>query len=270
VSLGGGMRGATAAAALGTTLWVGIANGNGSGNPAIAPVFSPYAAGSMGLAAFPAALVSPGGTGLIDSMATYNAVLYAANDGGCALFDGTNPWTSCTPSAPAWGGLTPVSTSKISDFVPADKAVPQMTVSGGRLYLARNTTVGPQIWACTSTASFPCGTASSPWSLFAPNETGNTQLSQFNNGTLGKITLLAATSQHLYVGYEAPGGIRLFRSTIASPSGIADFTPWATPGLGVGLTHIQDAQAMTFAGNDYVYVAARADTGPVRVYRLAE
>src|SRR5207245_11252089 len=135
LNVGGGMRGASSAAAAGTTLYVGIVNGGGSGVPAILPIPQPFT--NAGNAVFPSQLINTNGTALVDSMLGLNGVLYAANAGGCARYDGAT-LTACTPSTSAWGGLTPVTTSKVSDFVPADKAVPQMAASGGSLFLARN------------------------------------------------------------------------------------------------------------------------------------
>jgi hypothetical protein len=266
LNLSGGMRGATAAALFGSTLYVGIANGGGSGSPGILPIASPFNSSSVGSMMSPDALTSPAGTGLIDSMAVYTGLLYVANAGGCANYDGLF-WADCTPSGGAWN-LTPVTTSKTSDFTPADKAVPQMAVLGGNLYLARNTTAGPQLWICTPSL-FACDDLLNPWSLFAPNGTENRQLSQFDDPALGTVSMLVATSQHLYVGYDAPGGVALYRSSTAYPASRADFVPWATTGLGGGVTQILDAQALTFAGKDYVYVTARPPNGPVQVYRLA-
>jgi hypothetical protein len=202
-------------------------------------------------------------------MAGFNGVLYAANAGGCGRYDGLF-WLSCVPSDAAWAGspaLTPVTTSKTSDLVPADKAVPQMAAFNGRLYLARNTTSGPQLWVCSPLLTFPCTPIS--WSLVARNGTGNTQLSQFDDSSLQTLSLLVATSQHLYVGYDAPGGIKLYRSTVSAPAARADFRSWVTQGLGNGVTQILDGRALSFGGRDYLYLAARAGTGPVQIYRAA-
>jgi len=156
-----------------------------------------------------------------------------------------------------------ITTAKSSDFFPADKAVPQMAVFGGKLYMARNTTSGPQLWMCNTAACAPAD-----WALAAANGTGNTNLSQFADTTLNTVSLLVATSQHLYVGYDASSGVVLYRSTNASPSLAADFARWAPAGLGAGMTQIVDGQALTFAGNDYLYVAANAPSGAVQIFRL--
>ena len=264
LSLGGGMRGVSSAASIGTTLYVGLVDGGGSGVPGILSIPSPFNTG--GNEVFPTQLLNANGTALVDSMLGLNGVLYAANAGGCARYDGAT-LTACTPSTSAWGGLTPVTTSKVSDFVPADKAVPQMAASGGSLLLARNTTAGPQLWACIPSSGV-CGTGNE-WSMIASNQTGDPQLSQMNDGTLTAVSLLAATSQHVYVGYDSAAGIRLFRSADPTPTQAADFTVVSTPGLGIGLTQIVDGHVLTFGAQEFLYFAARTDTGPVAVYRSA-
>ncbi|TMB29240.1 MAG: hypothetical protein E6J65_03025 [Deltaproteobacteria bacterium] len=267
VNMGGGMRGATAAAALGTTLYVGIADGGGSGIPGVLPIVQPFDSSHVGSAMFPGSLLSTAGTAIVDSMAIFNGALYAANAGSCGRYDGVS-WTSCKPSDPGWTGLTSVSTSKNSDFVPSDKAVPAMAVSGAKMYFARNTTSGPQLWACSPATGQPC--TSTDWAQVAPNTTGNLQLSQFDDPTLGTVSLLAATAQHLYVGYDSAGGVALFRSTTTAPSAGADFQRWATSGLGANLTQIVDGHALTFGTREYVYLSARSASGPVQVYRVAQ
>jgi hypothetical protein len=185
------------------------------------------------------------------------------------MFDGLL-WSSCKPSDPAWTGspaLTPVSTSRTSDLAPSDKAVPQMAVFNGRLYLARNTTSGPQLWVCTPLLNLPCSPAG--WSLVAPNGSGNPQLTQFDDSSLQTISLLVATSQHLYLGYDASAGIKLYRSNSSAPATRADFSGWDLRGFGNGVTQIVDGKALAFAGRDFLYLAGRAGTGPVQVYRAS-
>ncbi|MGZ6126507.1 MAG: hypothetical protein ACXWLR_16175, partial [Myxococcales bacterium] len=268
-NLGGGMRGVTAAAALGSTLYVGVANGGGSAVPGILPIAAPFDSAHVGTAVFPTALVSTAGAALVDSMAGFNGALYAANAGGCAMYDGLF-WLSCRPSDPAWTGspaLAPVTTGRTYDLAPADKAVPQMAVFNGRLYLARNTTSGPQLWVCTPLLGFPCSAGS--WSLVAPNGSGNPQLTQFDDASVQTVSLLVATSQHLYVGFDNAAGIKLFRSAVSAPATGADFRSWVTQGFGNGVTQILDGKALAFAGRDYLYIAARTPTGPVQVYRAS-
>ena len=278
VNAGGGTRGTTAVAALGTALYVGFVDGGGSGSPVLLkmtglPTDSTQPLNpSLAIVPTPQALKSIS-TGMIDSMIAFSGWLYAANDGsfnggGCSRYNGST-WVACAPTNPEWTAKSPVVVTpvgKSSDFVPSDKAIPQMTASGGSLYLARNTTAGPQLWGCNPSSNV-CGP--SDWSLIARNSSGDPQLSQMNIGTLTTVSLLVATSQHVYVGYDSPGGIRIYGSTDPTPSQIPDFTLVAPAGLGAGLTHIVDAHGLSMSSKEFLYVAARPDTGAVHVYRVA-
>ena len=278
VNPGGGTRGTSAVAALGTALYVGFVDAGGSGSPVLLKMSGLPADStqplnpSLSIVPTPFTLNSSR-TGLIDSMMEFSGWLYAANDGssvsgnagGCSRYNGST-WTNCTPAAAAWTANSPVVTGKSSDLVPSDKAVPQMAASGGRLYLARNTTAGPQLWGCNPSSNV-CGP--SEWNMVAPNSSGDPQLSQMNVGALTTVSLLVATSQHVYVGYDSPGGIQLYGSTDPTPSQVSAFTRLAPAGLGAALTHIVDARGLSVSGKEFLYIAARPDTGPVRVYRVA-
>src|SRR5207237_3474137 len=97
----------------------------------------------------------------IDSMAVFgsspNDSLYLANANGFTRSTSTTPgqcqivivvllcpdWTDATPSALAYTLKSSVTTSKISDLEPADRAVPAMVGYGARLLAARHPTTGP-------------------------------------------------------------------------------------------------------------------------------
>jgi hypothetical protein len=234
-------------------------------------------------------------------MIVFNGLVYFANNGGCERATVTNPgpwdpgllnlglltgpedWASCTPSSSQWSLKTSVTTTKTTDFAPADRAVPQMAVFNGRLYLARNTTVGPQLWMCNPGSDGVCDAGN--WSLIGANSTGNTSLSTFNDTTVTAISLLAATPEHLYVGYDGPAGVSIFRSGTASPVNRADFQgqsgcPAANhpatcaglngAGLGQGLTRLWSDAVMSFNGTDYLYLAAGTGSTGASVYRIAQ
>jgi hypothetical protein len=281
LNLGGGTRDTSAVAALGSALYVGFADAGGSGTPVLLKMTGFPANSSqplnpaIGNVAMPNWMNSAS-TAMIDSMIAFSGWLYAANDGsataqskgGCARYNGTT-WADCAPGNPEWTAKAPVIVmpyGKSSDFVPSDKAVPQMAASGGRLYLARNTTTGPQLWGCNPSSNV-CGP--SDWTLVARNSSGDTQLSQMNVASLTTVSLLVATSQHVYVGYDSPGGIRIYGSSDQTPSQVASFTLVAPAGLGANLTRIVDGRALSLAGREFLYIAARPDNGPVRVYRVA-
>src|SRR5260370_6712853 len=108
--------------------------------------------------------------------------------------------------------LVAVSVSLLGMLEPYQRAIPGIVPFGGRLFAARNTTTGPQLWACTpSIGGDPLQCEPGEWSLFVPNTVGDLKLTPLN-GSHTAITLLAATSAHLYVGYDEPGGIQILRS----------------------------------------------------------
>ena len=235
---------------------------------------------------------------LIDSMATFNGLFYFANNGGCERSEVANPipyglldpllgllggsdWASCTPSSSAWTSKTSVTTTKTSGLTPADRAVPGLVAWSGKLYLARNTTAGPQLWACAPGSNGGCDPGE--WSLVAPSSTGDTTLTNFNDAALTAVTLLAATAQHLYVGFDSASGVQLFRTSATAPAARADFEglngcsaaghPASCPGLsgaglGSALTRFWAAQAMTFSGKEYLYLTAGTGSAGFSVYRL--
>ncbi|HEX4386340.1 MAG TPA: hypothetical protein VH083_25470, partial [Myxococcales bacterium] len=238
---------------------------------------------------------------MVDSMVVFNGLVYFANNGGCerstvanpgawdsgllnlGLLTGPEDWASCTPSSSQWSLKTSVTTTKTTDFTPADRAVPQMAVFNGRLYLARNTTAGPQLWVCNPGSDGDCDTGD--WSLIATNSTGDTSLSTFNDTTVTAISLLAATPEHLYVGYDGSAGVSIFRSGTATPVNRADFQgqsgcPAANhpascaglngTGLGKGLTKLWSDAVMTFSGTDYLYLSAGTGSTGASVYRVAQ
>jgi hypothetical protein len=240
----------------------------------------------LGLGANPASIVG------VDSLAAFNDRLYAANNGGIIRSTDNDPqppgllsssFATATPNAAAYTAKTSLALTKTRDIEPADKAFSQMAVLGGRLYAARNTTTGPQLWACSPGLDVNCDPAD--WTLLAPNNTGDVRLSQFNDANNKSVALLVATATRLYVGYNNAGGIRVYRSKTLSPLTRADFegaagcnaanAPGACDGLGgAGLgsaaTRIFDGRAMTYSGVDYLYLTAGNGTSGFRVFRLAQ
>ena len=172
-----------------------------------------------------------GGAGaLVDVIADFGDRLYAAGAHGCLVSTTNAPrpfagfpgdWSGC---APASDPLPTVVTAKTSAIEPADRAYPAAVAFGGRLYLARNTTSGPQLFACTPTASGdPALCDPADFTLVARNSQGNVVLTQFDDGGNGAITLLVATAAHLYVGFNNAAGVQLYRSSVATPLARGDF-----------------------------------------------
>jgi len=232
-------------------------------------------------------------TQMIDSQTGFNDLIYVANNGGIVHSNSNDPlppatgllppWTTSTPSSSTYGAKASVTTRKTLDLEPADKAFPQMAAFGGRLYAARNTTSGPQLWACAPGSDQACDPQD--WTLLAANGVGDTGVSQFDDPQNVRVTLLAATSSHLYVGYNNIAGLVLYRSRVSAPSSRADFEGAAgcdasqAPsscdglggrGLGAGATRIFDGRVLTYGGKDYVYLTAGNGSSGFRVFRLVQ
>ncbi len=133
--------------------------------------------------------------------------------------------------------------------------------------MARNTVLGPQLWVCTPGLDAFC--APSEWSLVAPNNVGDGQLSQFNSLGNQTIGLLAASATTLFIGFNNPAGVQIFKTTAAVPASRTDFTGTAgcvagsagcqglgTDGLGAPAVNRQifDARVMTFALSSWLYL----------------
>jgi hypothetical protein len=231
---------------------------------------------------------------MIDAISDLNGSLYVANNGGIARSvgapapcngTGCATWANATPSTGAWTGKTSVTVdgSVLGSLQPAQRAVPAMVPFGGQLFAARNTTTGPQLWSCKpSSGSDPLQCDPGDWTLVAPNSSGDTLLTQFNSSSNSAITLLVATSSHLFVGFNSAGGIQIFRTALPTARARADFTGQAGcdasqptcagiggAGLGAGLTRIFDARAFSLGGAEWLYLAAGDGTAGPKVYRLA-
>ena len=230
---------------------------------------------------------------MIDSQIAFNDLLYIANNGGIIRSTSNDPqppllsllssWATSTPKAAAYAGKSSLTTKKTFDLEPADKAFPQMAAFGGRLFAARNTTSGPQLWVCAPGSDLVCDPQD--WALFAANGVGDLALSQFDDPQNTRIALLAATSSHLYVGYDNSAGLVLYRSRVAAPSARADFEGAAgcdasqAPstcdglggrGLGAGASAIFDGRVLSYGGKDYVYLTAGNGTSGFHVFRLVQ
>ncbi len=242
---------------------------------------------------------NPAAMQMIDAMVAFNDRLYVANNGGCVRSTTPTPrpygkapgdWAPCTPALAAWTQRPSRTTLKTADLEPADKAVPRMAVFGGRLYLARNTTGGPQLFACTPGRSGDAGACDpGDWVLVAANARTERDglLTQFDNPNNTAVALLVATANHLYVGFNnAVDGLVLLRSEGANPATTADFRgsgacsaaqhPGGCAGLGgnglgpAKATRLFDGVALTFGAADFVYITAGDGSGAMRVFRVAD
>ncbi len=190
-------------------------------------------------------------------------------------------WSPITPSAAPYAARSSRETAKVGDLEPADRAVVQIVAFGDRIFVGRNTTAGPQLWSCQPTQA-ECDAGD--WGLVAPNSTGDTLLTQFNDPSLTSMAMLAATPSHLYVGFDSTDGLRVFRTTAPDATTRADFAGAAGcsagshpatcdgyGGAGFGdptATRIFDAKAITAAGTTSVWMTIGDGSSPLSLVRL--
>jgi hypothetical protein len=237
-----------------------------------------------------------GGVALIDAVTDFGGLLYLGNAGAWMRSTSSAPrpygshpgdWVAITPSAPAFAAKTSFLTTQTAELTPADRAVPQMASFGGRLYAGRNTTEGPQLWSCEPGRTGVAGACDGgDWQLVAANRSGDTLLTQFDNPGNTAISLVAATSQFLYVGFDNAGdGVVLFRTDRADAAAAVDFEgfagcsaadhPGACAGLGqngLGLstnTRVLDGAVLRFGAEEALYLTTGDGAGPFSVYRMA-
>ncbi len=229
----------------------------------------------------------PTGTLIIDWIGEFSERLYLANNGGCARATVAAPrqpgdFVDCTPSAAAYAAEESIATGKIADIEPADRATPQMAAFGGRLYMGRNTTSGPQLWSCEPGQDSHCDPED--WSLIASSPVHD-NLSQFDNPNNTRVTLIVATPTHLWVGFDnSVDGLVVFRSATTNPTVRADFSgnlgcsaaghPTTCEGLsknGFGAadnSRILDSAAIDVGGQEFLYLVTGDGASEVRVFRL--
>ena len=206
-------------------------NGNGPCNPAIHDLCDLEGADMDEIGGSSA-------TTIIDVIQGFNDRLYVANNGGIVRSTTNEPldvdnfpahWIPATPDAATYQAYNSIETVKTSGIEPADKAWPAMASFGGRLFAARNTVSGPQLLVCNpAKVSGPSpwtGEDCDPgdWSLVAPDESTGL-LTNFDNANNTRLSLLLATANHLYIGFDnATSGLVVFRSSDPVVAVAADF-----------------------------------------------
>lgn len=297
--LGVSTHGISAAHFLGNRLYMGFSDTSGAKPYFVALQATPTGDGidtsgqdviNLGGDAFPDfAATTPA---MIDSFGELNGRLYVANQSGLFAATVATPgvynttdWQGAKPAFSQWFNKTSRQPVKEADLFPADRAIPQFATFKGRLFFGRNTTTGPQLWACNPAGGFdPMRCEGGDWLHAAPNNTGDSQLTQFNNPALTSITMVVATPTHLYVGFDSTSGVQVFRTTMFDnllPGNFegtggcdASMHPTFCQGLGgTGLgdatdTRILDAKALTFSGVATVWVTVGDGTGALRLVVL--
>ena len=281
--LGAATRGFSAAYAYNGRLYLGFPDNGGARPYLVALTASPSSPGldattanAINLAAndFPgwqaAQIVA------IDSMTSFTDSLYVSSVGGIMHSTtmtprpyNTNPadWAVSTPSSVVFTSKISRPPAKLADIFPADKAFPQMAVYKNRLYVGRNTTTGPQLWACDPMLGiFAERCEQADWFLVAPNSTPDLALTQFDNPALTAISMVVATPQYLYIGFDSASGARVYRTSEAAPFQQSDFASVGAPGLGTATdTRILDGKALTFSTGTSVWVTVGNDANAMKL-----
>jgi hypothetical protein len=242
-----------------------------------------------------ARLPGAGGPGAprVDALAHALGTLHVATARGLSRATRASPgphgsapgdWADATPDDPAWAAQTPGGSDAAAGILPADRAVPGLAVWRGRLLALRNTAGGPQLWACTPGAGGDPGACDpADWTLLAPSPADPT-ITRLGASPVAAGALLAVTPGALWVGFDAPGGLEIWRSGAALPSaddfrgrggcaaGAAGCEGLGAAGLGRGasLPRILDARAIEQGGAPALLLLAGDGAAPARLYRFRE
>ena len=311
--LGGGTEGVSSAHAFGDRLFIGFPDSGGSrpylmlvSQPPAAPGLDPVTNGGgpcdpaihdvcdLEGQDFPG-LGSVASPGMIDSISDFNDRLYLANNGGIVrsttnapldIDDYPGHWIPARPNDIAYQSCNGIETPKTADLEPADKAFPAMAAFGGRLFVIRNTDCGPQLFACApATVAGPLPWTAEDcdpgdWQLVAPDASGLT--TTFDNPGNTHLTLLLATANHLYIGFDnLADGLVILRTANPAAAIEADFEgaggcsaadhPAACDGLGgygfgdPAHTRIFSAVVEAVGPKDYLYVITGDGGIPARL-----
>ena len=125
-----------------------------------------------------------------------------------------------------------------------------------------------QLWKCDPTAtggSTDCDAGD--WSVVGDDGNG---ITNFGDSTNKTITMVAKNGTYLYVGFDNPNGIRIYRTNTANPGSASNvWTQVASGGLtdSTNVQQIFSAVSVNTGGVYYLYVSVGKNNTPVRVYR---
>ncbi|PJZ57217.1 hypothetical protein CH367_10810 [Leptospira barantonii] len=184
--------------------------------------------------------------------------------------------------------------NKFYDLIPGDRAFSQFAEFNNNLYVTRTVCVQStqafgirtspgtvagctdgtdtnrraQLWKCDPTVS---GNATEcdalDWSMVGDNGTGITNMGDSTNRT---ISMVAKNGSYLYVGYDHPSGIRIYRTNTANPgSSSAVWSQIAGNGLtdSTNVQQIYSAVSVPSGSINFLYVSVGKTGTPVRTYR---
>ncbi|TGM15454.1 hypothetical protein EHQ81_03395 [Leptospira selangorensis] len=184
--------------------------------------------------------------------------------------------------------------SKLYDLTPGDKAFSQFAEFNGKLYVTRticvqstqatairtaagtvtgctngsDTNRKAQLWKCDPTLTGGSGDCDSgDWSVVGDDNSG---ITNFGDATNRTMSMIVKNGSYLYLGFDHPSGIRIYRTNTADPGSASNV--W-TQVSGAGLTDSTNVQQIFSAISvpsgsiNYLYVSVGKNNVPVRVYR---
>ncbi|TGK33751.1 hypothetical protein EHQ12_17150 [Leptospira gomenensis] len=184
--------------------------------------------------------------------------------------------------------------NKFYDLIPGDRAFAQFAEFNGNLYVTRNVCVQSsqasgirsapgnvtgctdgtntnrraQLWKCDPTISSNATECDAlDWSVVGDDGGGITNMGDSTNRT---ITMVVKNGSYLYIGYDHPAGIRIYRTNAVNPgSSSSSWTQVAGNGLtdATNIQQIFSAVSVPSGGIHYLYVSAGKNGVPVRTYR---
>ena len=125
----------------------------------------------------------------------------------------------------------------------------------------------PQLWKCEpSLTGSATDCDSDDWSLVADNGSGFTNFGDSNNK---QITMLQPNGNYLYVGFDNPNGIKVYRTNIANPSTESNFSQIGGDGFLNTSTNKQIYSTISIQNGSiyFVYASVGQNSTPVRVHR---
>ncbi len=222
------------------------------------------------------------------------------NPAPCSGFGACADWVNISPSATQYARNFSNPLTRVLNLKAGDRPIPSFETYNSKLYMLRNACrtvpmVGeywwapatfnegtcpignerPQLWKCSPGGDLECDAAD--WTLVAEDgvTTGATNFGDTNNR---RITLLKTNGSRLYIGFDNPNGIQVFRtrSGITDPASAADFeaVPGPTGAASFNSRFVQEiySAASRLDGTIYnLYISVGGRNGgtpvPVKVYR---
>jgi hypothetical protein len=299
-ALGANTRGFSAAVAAGDRLYLGFPDNGGNRPYGLALLAAPSPPGldaALGTDVLDLNLHDGynslyGGfanVSMVDSIAELDGRVYFFNDVGCVVArslapEATAGFDACSPAEGlAYARADSLVPTRQHDLTPADRAWPAAVAWKGRLFAIRNTTAGPQLWRCDPAAGTdPAACDAADWTLVAAGA-GTGYRTRLGKPGATAATLLLATSTHLWVGLDDPGGVHLFRTSAEVPALESDFVGhggcvagsagcegFGGDGFGdAAATRILDAKVIEWSGGTDLVLSVGDGTSPVRIVRVA-